>query len=79
MNDDESSTGCRIVISGAPGCGKTTLSRQLCRDHSLKQPNNYRMVALVDLRKLSLILVGEVEQLRVDCVQECVSTCTYLT
>ena len=56
FEDDEPSTGRRIVISGAPGCGKSTLSRQLCRDLSLKQPNNYQLVVLVELRKLSFIL-----------------------
>ena len=46
-------TGRRIVISGAPGCGKSTLSRQLCKDLSSGTLHNtYQLVILVELREL---------------------------
>ena len=48
-----STTGRRIVISGAPGCGKSTLSRQLCKDLSSGTlRNTYQLVILVELREL---------------------------
>ena len=46
-------TGRRIIISGAPGCGKSTLSRQLCKDLSSGTlRNTYQLVILVELREL---------------------------
>ena len=49
----EITTGKRGIISGAPGCGKTTLSRKLCQDlYSQALPNKYKMILLVELRKL---------------------------
>ena len=46
-------TGRRIVISGAPGCGKSTLSRQMCKDLSSGTlRNTYQLVILVELREL---------------------------
>ena len=48
-------SGKRVVIAGAPGCGKTTLSRQLCKDiYSQALPNAYQLVILVELRRLRL-------------------------
>ena len=45
--------GKRVVITGAPGCGKTTLSRQLCRDiYSQVICNAYQLAILVELRRL---------------------------
>ena len=47
--------GKRVVIAGAPGCGKTTLSRQLCKDiYSQALPNAYQLAILVELRRLRL-------------------------
>ena len=57
LNCDKVSSGKRVVISGAPGCGKTTLSRKLCQDlYSQALPNQYRLVLLVELRKLKVLL-----------------------
>ena len=50
-------SGKRVVISGAPGCGKTTLSHKLCKDlYSQSLPNQYSLVLLVELRRLRLYL-----------------------
>ena len=50
-------SGKRVLISGAPGCGKTTLSRKLCKDlYSQYLPNRYHLVLLVELRWLRLWL-----------------------
>ena len=50
-------SGNRVVISGAPGCGKTTLSHKLCKDlYSQSLPNQYSLVLLVELRRLRLYL-----------------------
>ena len=58
-----STTGRRIVISGAPGCGKSTLSRQLCKDLSSGTLHNtYQLVILVELREL-VYRMKECEQL----------------
>ena len=48
-------SGKRVVIAGAPGCGKTTLSRQLCKDiYSQALPHAYQLAILVELRRLRL-------------------------
>ena len=48
-------SGKRLVITGAPGCGKSTLSRQLCKDiYSQALPNAYQLAILVELRRLRL-------------------------
>ena len=48
-------SGKRVVIAGAPGCGKTTLSRQLCKDiYSQALPNACQLAILVELRRLRL-------------------------
>ena len=55
-----------MVISGAPGCGKTTLSRKICQDlYSQALPNQYHLVLLVELRKLKVLLSdakGDIEK-----------------
>ena len=57
LNCGEVVSGKRVVISGAPGCGKTTLSRKLCKDlYSQSLPNQYSLVLLVELRRLRLYL-----------------------
>ena len=57
LNCDKVTSGKRVIISGAPGCGKTTLSRKLCQDlYSQALPNQYRLVLLVELRKLKVLL-----------------------
>ena len=57
LNCDKVTSGKRVVISSAPGCGKTTLSRKLCQDlYSQALPNQYRLVLLVELRKLKVLL-----------------------
>ena len=57
LNCGKVTSGKRVVISGAPGCGKTTLSRKLCQDlYSQALPNQYCLVLLVELRKLKVLL-----------------------
>ena len=41
-----------VVISGAPGVGKSTLAKKLCRDISNKSEHGYDLVLLVELRDL---------------------------
>ena len=57
LNCGEVISGKRVVISGAPGCGKTTLSHKFCKDlYSQSLPNQYSLVLLVELRRLRLYL-----------------------
>ena len=57
LNCGEVISGKRVVISGAPGCGKTTLSCKLCKDlYSQSLTNQYHLVLLVELRRLKVYL-----------------------
>ena len=54
--------GKHIIVSGAPGSGKSTLVRQLCKDLSSGSlPNDYTLVILVELRELILHLQDKEE------------------
>ena len=48
--------GKRVVICGAPGCGKSTLARKLSKEYSAKVlPSDYFLVLLIELRELNLL------------------------
>ena len=67
LNCGEVISGKRVLISGAPGCGKTTLSRKLCKDlYSQSLPNQYHLVLLVELRWLRLWLNTEKEDINLE-------------
>ena len=64
LSYDEQNSGKRIIISGAPGCGKTTLSRKICKDLcSQELKNDYKLVILAHLRELNLYVKEEELQL----------------
>ena len=64
LSYDEQNSGKRIIISGAPGCGKTTLSRKICKDLcSQELTNDYKLVILAHLRELNLYVKEEELQL----------------
>ena len=55
-------TGKHIIISGAPGSGKTTLVHRLCKDLSSGSlQNDYTLVVLVELRELILLVQDKEE------------------
>ena len=60
--ENSPTTGKHIIVSGAPGSGKSTLVRQLCKDLSSGSlPNDYTLVVLVELRELILHLQDKEE------------------
>ena len=55
-------TGKHIIVSGAPGSGKTTLVHKLCKDLSSgRLRSGYTLVVLVELRELILLLQDKEE------------------
>ena len=58
----DATTVKHIIISGAPGSGKTTLVRKLCKDLlSGRLQSDYTLVVLVELRELILFLQDKEE------------------
>ena len=56
VNPSVDGRGKRVVICGAPGCGKSTLARKLSKEYSAKVlPSDYSLVLLIELRELNLL------------------------